>query len=335
MANAPKNILAKTLTPIRVRVFDLPEYIFVQTKLIPARYARENGIVPTRIKRPCTRPNAAVAAQPAKLDHQPPKTVSLISYSAMQPEEPKNPVRERFVQTEEKLTCDVGVQCDIDDWEEEQIDKDCKRELPNEEEDEETKFITFVVENTSMIRNGMMECLVCGEVARSLQQHKSHIVMHYGPPVLCSYCGELVNHELLLQRHILTCPSRPSKKPSIFLKCPNMFCNIMTRTLPQLYKHLSTHEKQPRYRCLQCRFHFRTAVSFLLHRKKKQSCARAKALFLFDKQSALQNKGDRKRCTVCLKKFSNERLCGIHRLNCIQAIHRKVTRKLFKPSMLA
>ncbi|XP_034664312.1 zinc finger protein 439 [Drosophila subobscura] len=290
------------------------------------------------MKRQWTRPNAAGAAQPLRIDHQPPMLSSLLSYSDMQPNEPKetkNPVRERCIQTEEKLTCDVGVQCDTDDWEEEQIDKDCKTALPNEEDDEETKFISFVGENTSMMRNGMMECLICGEVARSLQQHKSHIVMHYGPPVLCSYCGELVKHERLLQRHILTCPSRPSKKPSIFLKCPNMFCNIMTRTLPQLYKHLGTHEKRPCYRCLQCRLHFRTAISFLLHRKTKQSCTRAKALFLFDKQSALQNKGDRKRCTVCLKKFSNERLCGFHRLNCIQAHHRKVTRKLFKPSMLA
>ncbi|XP_022212251.1 zinc finger protein 41 isoform X2 [Drosophila obscura] len=306
-----------------------------KTKLITPRYALDNGIVPVRLKKTWRRTKPACADQPPKSERHLPKLVPLGTRNDQQKSsDTKNPVRERYIQTEEKLTCDVGVQCDTDDWEE-PVDIVAEGALSNGEEDDETKFITFVGENTSMTRNGMMECLVCGEVARSLQQHKSHIVMHYGPPVLCCLCGELVEHEHMLRRHNLICPSRPSKKPSIFLKCPNRFCNVVTRTQPQLYKHLRTHEKRPFYRCLQCRLYFKTAISFLLHRKKIEGCARSKALLLFDKHSAMQGKGNLKRCTVCLKKFSNERVCGIHRLNCMQAHHRRLTRKLFKTSKLA
>ncbi|XP_001357914.1 DNA-binding protein Ikaros [Drosophila pseudoobscura] len=335
MANALRPIPAK-VKPINVRVFELPEFIFVQTKLITPRYALENRILTTRLKKPWARTKSAILAPAAKVERPPPKIVPLPSRTGPQKTpETSYPVRERAIQTEEKQTCDVGVQCDTEEWEETQMDTERKGELSSGEEDEESKFITFVGENTLIIRNGMMECLVCGEVARSLEHHKSHIVTHYGPKVLCCLCGEFVDHERLLLGHNLTCRSRPSKKPSIFLKCPNMFCNVVCRTQPQLYKHLSTHDKGPFYRCLECRLHFRTAMSFLLHRKKKEDCNRAKALFLFDKHSASRLKGNLKRCTVCLRKFNDERLCGIHRFNCIQAHHKKLTKKLFKPSSLA
>lgn len=309
--------------PISVPVYDLPEYLCVETKWVTRQYAMENNLPVNRLPERIV--NGGHTEVPLKPHERANATVSKSSQNE------DVPSRERCIQTEEKTTSDVGVQCCRDeedwDWDEPKLQE---KERPKDSPSEEAKFLIFVSENTSMFPNGMLECLTCGEVASSLPEHQGHMKSHFGPGVLCCQCGQRIAHEKLVRRHNLSCPSLAPRKATMLFKCPHPLCSAMCYSEMQLLHHLKKHSGRNSYRCLQCKQNFKTATAFLLHRKAVRSCSKAKCLTLFRNHQLPKETQDLKRCSVCLKRFSSARICNRHRRKCILGHHQGLSKAILQ-----
>eukprot|EP00099_Drosophila_melanogaster_P029626 NP_788749.1 uncharacterized protein Dmel_CG33213 [Drosophila melanogaster] len=308
---------------IPLPVFELPEYVCVETKWVTRKYAIENGIPVKELHAPIT--NGGATESPKKSVQQ----KRLNEVTGMFANEAMVPRRERAIQTENAGTKDAGIQCrrDSEEWYlPEERPKDTGSEASNSD-----KFLTYVSENTFIFPNGMMECAVCGDVAKTLLEHQSHMTAHYGPGALCFRCGQRLDHQKQLKQHSLSCPALAPRKSSMLFKCPHLLCNAMSHSEMQLLRHLRNHSGRKCYRCLQCKRYFKTTTSLLVHRKKEQSCAKAKVVVLFREHNGLPNgRGDPRRCSVCLKRFSSERVCLRHRRQCILGHFRRLSRVLKK-----
>ncbi|XP_033163170.1 zinc finger protein 569 [Drosophila mauritiana] len=311
------------MKPISLPVFELPEYVCVETKWVTRKYAIENGIPVQGLHEPITNGDATEAAK--KL----PEQRRLSEVTGMFITEVTVPRRERAIQTEKGGTKDVGVQCrrDSEEWYlPEELPKDTGSEASDSDE-----FLTYVSENTFIFPNGMLECAVCGDVANTLLEHQAHMTVHHGPSALCFRCGQRLDHKKLLKHHSLSCPALAPRKSSMLFKCPHLLCTSMSHSEMQLLKHLKNHSGRKCYRCLQCKRYFKTTTSLFVHRKKEQSCAKAKVVALFRRHNGLPHgRGDPRRCSVCLKRFSSDRVCLRHRRQCILGHYRRLSKVLEK-----
>ncbi|XP_037732088.1 zinc finger protein 37 [Drosophila subpulchrella] len=308
--------------PISVPIYELPEYVCVETKWVTRRYALENAIPVNGLHDPIT--NGAVSEAPPKSAQQDKLNESTGIFAS----ETAVPRRERAIQTEEPSTKEVGIQCRRDsvEW---NLPEDQPKDVA--ETNDYARFLAYVSENTSMFPNGMLECQICGDIANTLLEHQSHMTVHFGPSALCFNCGQKLGHENLLKRHNLSCPAMAPRKSSMLFKCPHPLCNAMSHSEMQLLHHLRKHSGRKCYRCLQCRRFFKTTTSVLIHRKKEQKCSKAKVLTLFRRHKGLPKaRKDPRRCSVCLKRFSSERICLRHRRKCILGHHRQLSKILFK-----
>ncbi|KAH8342134.1 hypothetical protein KR059_012841, partial [Drosophila kikkawai] len=309
--------------PLNVPVYDLPEYLCVESKWVSRQYAMDNNLTATR-----------VAADPMVVNgghtelSQKPQERAV----SKKPQNDDLPKRERSVQTETKNTCDVGVQCcrDADDWDWDYPKNQETEKGPKDSASEDAAFLTFVSETTSMFPNGMLECQVCGEVASSLAEHQGHMKVHYGPRVLCCHCGRQISHEKLVKRHNLSCPGLAPRKSNMFFKCPHSLCSVECHSETQLLNHLKKHRGRSSYKCLQCNQNFKTTSALLIHRKAVSGCSKAEYVTLFRKHKLPKEKRDLRRCSVCLKRFSNERICSRHRRKCILGYHIDLSKALLK-----
>ncbi|KAH8242683.1 hypothetical protein KR032_001095, partial [Drosophila birchii] len=311
------------IKPIDVPVYDLPEYLCVETKFVSHQNAMENHIPVRRsTQRMVNGVHTDVSQKPQE------RASAAVSKISQNDDLPK---RERWVQTEAKETSDVGVQCcrDADDWDWDDDSKNVDGEKdPKNSASDKAAFLTFVSEKTSMFPNGMLECQVCGEVASSLAEHQGHMNVHYGPKVLCCQCGQRIAHERLVKRHNLTCSGLAPRKPTIFFKCPHPLCSVQCHSEVQLFQHLGKHSGRRSYKCLQCNHIFKTASALLIHRKAVSGCSKAKCLALFNKHKLPKEKRDLRSCSVCLKRFSSERICNRHRRKCILGYHKRLSQTL-------
>ncbi|XP_052835397.1 zinc finger protein 572 [Drosophila gunungcola] len=317
----------RVIKPVQVPFYELPEYVCVETKWVTRRYAMENGLPVNRLQDAMTNGGGShVAPKPAPQDKLNDATGRFAS-------ETTAPCRERAIQTEESSTRDVGIQCRRDsvEWNlPEDQPKDTASQSPSSDS-QEGRFLTYVSEKTSMFPNGMLECQVCGDIANTFLKHQAHMSVHFGPSVLCFRCGQQLHHESLMRRHKLRCPGLAPRKSTMLFKCPHPLCNAMSHSEIQLHQHLKNHSGRNCYRCLQCRRFFKSTTSFLMHREKEQQCSKAKLLTLFRKHNKLANgKSDPRRCTVCLKRFSCERICLRHRRKCILAHHQRLSKTILK-----
>ncbi|XP_043652940.1 zinc finger protein 354C [Drosophila teissieri] len=311
------------LKPISVPVFELPEYVCVETKWVTRTYAMENGIPVEGLHDPIT--NGVATEAPKKSAQQ----ERLNEVTGMFASEASAPSRERGIQTEDTGTKDVGIQCrrDSEEW---NLPEDRPKDTTSESSDSD-EFLTYVSENTSMFPNGMLECMVCGDIANTLLEHQAHMTVHFGPGALCFNCGQRLDHKNLMKRHSLSCPALAPRKSSMLFKCPHLLCNAMCHSEMQLLQHLKNHIDRKCYRCLQCKRYFNTTTSLLVHRKIEQSCTKAKAVALFRRHYRLpKGRCDPRRCSVCLKRFSSERVCLRHRRKCILGHYRRLSKVLFK-----
>ncbi|XP_017083298.2 zinc finger protein 502 [Drosophila eugracilis] len=319
--NNPRHAPVRLVKPISVPIYELPEYVCVETKWVSRKYAIENSIQLNGIHDKMT--NGVATEAPKK-----PAQHKLNESTGMFVSEGTLPCRERAIQTEDPSSKDVGIQCrrDSEEW-------NLPEAQPKEtiESPDSVSFLTYVSENTSMFPNGMLECQICGDIANTLLEHQAHMTVHYGPSALCFNCGQRLDHENLLVRHSLSCPALSPRKSSMLFKCPHPLCNAMCHSDVQLLQHLGKHSGLKSYRCLKCKRYFNTTTSFLIHRKKEQTCFRAKLLTFFRKHKGLpKGKSDPNRCTVCLKRFSSERICLKHRRKCILGHYRQMSKVLFK-----
>uniref|UniRef100_B3P5W3 GG12086 n=2 Tax=Drosophila erecta TaxID=7220 RepID=B3P5W3_DROER len=311
------------LKPISVPVFELPEYLCVETKWVTRKYAMENGFSLDGLHGPIT--NGITTEVPKKSTQQ--EKLSEVT-GILTSEEPA-PSRERAIQTEDKGTKDVGIQCrrDSEEW---HLPDDRPKDTTSEASDSDD-FLTYVSENTSMFPNGMLECIMCGDIANTLLEHQAHMTVHFGSGALCFNCGHRLEHKNLLKRHRLSCPALAPRKSSMRFKCPHPLCNAMSHSEMQLLQHLKKHSARKCYRCLQCKRYFNTTTSFLLHQKIEQNCTKAKAVALLKRHNRLpKGRGDPRRCSVCLKRFSSERVCLRHRRQCILDHCRRLSKVLLK-----
>ncbi|KAH8292264.1 hypothetical protein KR054_007981 [Drosophila jambulina] len=315
----------KRVQALSVPVYDIPEYVCVETKWVNQQYAMDNNITLNRVaERMANGGHMEVSQKPQE------RVNAAVSSKSLNEDLPK---RERCVQTEAKKTYNVAVQCcrDEDDWEWDDFkDQEAEKENPKDSASEEAAFLTFVSESTSMFPNGMLECQVCGEVSSSLAEHQGHMRIHYGPAVLCCQCGRKISHEKLLTRHNLSCPGSAPRKLTMFFKCPHPLCSVNCHSQKQLLRHLGKHSGRSSYRCLPCNKNFKTASTLLFHRKAVTGCSEAKCLTLFRKHKLPKEKRDLKRCSVCLKRFSNETVCNAHKRKCILSYHKGLDKVLLK-----
>ncbi|KAM8703346.1 hypothetical protein ACLKA7_008034 [Drosophila subpalustris] len=332
-----KKIQAK-ITPINVPIFELPEYVCVETVCITQRFAMDNNIQGvlkiTRslanklLDEKCETDNSN---PPAQLAQSAPTKTQMMDYSKMTPD--RIPCRDRSTQAIINTTVDVGVQCEresTDEWE-------LAFELPttttaetDESLENEAKFLAYVSQHTSIFPNGMLECLVCGEIANVLPEHQSHMAAHFGPRELCSACGKMVGNHSLMAQHSYSCAARPNAKsrPIINMQCPHLHCSVMVNSKRELNKHLSKHLGIKSYYCLQCRKSFSSFTQFLVHRIRKAACFKAKHIYLAKTSARLRKKANPKRCTVCMKHFSSTRYCVWHKRRCILAYHKRLKKLL-------
>lgn len=245
-------------------------------------------------------------------------------------EETKMPSRGRAIQTEKKLTKDVGIQCRRDSFEDWELM--CNQPEPKErdEEIERKAILLYVSKHTNMFPNGMLECRVCGEVANYLEEHRNHMIMHYGPRALCSDCGHMVSHQNSLLKHSYSCPARPNAKlrPVIHMQCPHPQCDFMVSSKRKLSGHIKKHINS--YHCLTCLKKFGSFSQLQVHRMMVTACCRAKFIYISPSRSKLPKKLTSTRCTVCFKRFSSVRCCKLHKRRCIFAYHKRL-RKLLRP----
>ncbi|XP_032596552.1 uncharacterized protein LOC116805849 [Drosophila grimshawi] len=71
--------------------------------------------------------------------------------------------------------------------------------------DNESEFLEYVKQHTSIFPNGMLERRQCGEVSNLPSKHQRHMRVHYGPPALCFHYGKLVSHQHFLAQHSYSC----------------------------------------------------------------------------------------------------------------------------------
>ncbi|XP_016969313.1 zinc finger protein with KRAB and SCAN domains 7 [Drosophila rhopaloa] len=326
--NNPRHAPVRVVTPISVPIYELPEYVCVETKWVTRRYAMENNLPVNGLQEATTMTNGGVkdgAQKPAQQDR-------LNEATGMFASEATAPCRERAIQTEERTTKDVGIQCRRDsvEWNlPEEQPKDTPNQTPSSSQD--GRFLTYVSENTSMFPNGMLECQICGDIANTLLEHQAHMTVHFGPSALCCNCGQQLEHEILISRHNLSCPALALRKSCMLLKCPHLLCNTMSHSEMQLLQHLKMHSGKKCFRCLTCRRFFKSTTAILIHRKKEQKCSKAKLLTLFGTHNKLgKGKTDPKRCSVCMKRFSSERICSKHRRKCILGHLQQLSKTIFK-----
>ncbi|XP_034484676.1 zinc finger protein 268 [Drosophila innubila] len=319
------------ITPISVPIYELPEFLCVETKCITPKFAMENNIQGvSNITRSLAN---KLQDDKSEIDNSKP-TTQLAQSAKIEPE--KNPCRERSVQVNLNPTVDVEVQCQRDSSDEWELANDllAKSTETNESEERENegKFLEYASQHTEMFPNGMLECLVCGEIANSLQEQHSHMTVHFGPQALCSGCGKMVESQSLIGQHNYSCLARVNAKsrPIINMQCPHLHCSVTANSKRELTRHLSKHLGINSYYCLQCRKSFSSVTQFLVHRLREAACSKAKHIYLAKNISQWRKKSNPKRCTVCLKQFSSTRNCVWHKRRCILANYRRL-KKLLKP----
>lgn len=242
----------------------------------------------------------------------------------------KMPSRDRAIQTEKIFTKAVGIQCrrdSFDDWELMYNQPEPKEQ---DEEIEKKAILLYVRRRTNMFPNGMLECRVCGEVANYFEEHRKHMIMHYGPRALCSDCGHMVAHQNSLLKHSYSCPARPNAKlrPVIHMQCPHPQCDFMVSSKRKLSGHIKNHINS--YHCLTCLKKFGSFSRLQMHRMMVTACRKAKFIYISPSRSKLRKKLTSTRCTVCFKRFSSVRCCKLHKRRCIFAYHKRL-RKLLRP----
>ncbi|EDV43850.2 uncharacterized protein Dana_GF18682 [Drosophila ananassae] len=316
------------ITPITNPIYELPEYVFVETKWISRKFAIDNNIVTPEIERQIgEQPSNGTATEAIQKGSEKEKGQSH-STSLYTPLMPR---RDRLTQTETRDFSEVAIQCIIEE-EENWNQPDKSKEKGDAADQENEKFLLYVTEKTSMFPNGMMECLVCGEVSKTLHKHQTHVSMHYSSVNICYRCGcDLGPWNLL--KHEPVCPALKTRKYSMSIKCPHPLCSSTLRTEKHLAYHLKKHVKSKSYRCLNCKLFFKSATSFLIHRNRKKGCRKAKALALFRKHKFPFGKANPKLCSVCLCRFSSETVCQRHRRKCIKSYERRL-KKIMKKKVL-
>lgn len=328
------NSNCQQITPISVPIFELPEFLCVETKCITQKYAMENNIQEvSNITRDLAN---KLLDEKSEIDNGEPATQLAESAKITKLAPEKNPCRERSVQVNLNTTVDVEVQCQrdsIDEWELAfDIPTTTNETNESDERENEDKFISYVDDHTGMFPNGMLECLVCGEISKSINEHQNHMKAHVGPPALCSACGKMVHNRSLLAQHSYSCLARPYAKlrPIINMQCPHLHCSVMVNSMRELTKHLSKHLGVNSYYCLQCQKSFSSFTQFLVHRIREASCSVAKHIYLAKNSAQFRKKANAKRCTICMKHFSSSRNCVWHKRRCILANNRRL-KKLLNP----
>ncbi|XP_068155336.1 uncharacterized protein Boh1 [Drosophila tropicalis] len=294
------------VTPINVPVYELPEFVCVETRWV----TKENRdamdlekILPTNRLLKLHRPTKDNYTMTMAL----PLTTTTV-----------NPNRERFVQTETKQTSDKAIQCGYDEEWENWITP--PQTSPPDINRDESIFLNFVSENTSMFPNGMLECMICGEVAMALVEHQNHMTGHRKPQQLCHYCGRKIHH---WHWHKYKCVEYPKamkvkrRQVALEFKCPHLQCQVVAKSASHLRQHMARrHLNRPAYSCHQCKCRFETGLDFLLHRQDNTKCLKAKPNFVYRHKGAVL---EANRCSLCLKRFQNKFKCSIHRIKCLKA----------------
>ncbi|EDW59077.1 zinc finger protein 177 [Drosophila virilis] len=316
-----QHIQAK-VTPIVVPVYELPEYVCVETCCITQQFAKEHNI--TGI----SKISKNIAALCAFDNYKPaPKEQLTMPTTESVKQDNSVPCRMREIQTENISTADVGIQCKRDDDDDEAWIEPQPSTGPDEESmKQERKFLSYVSQHTSMFPNGMLECLICGEVANYLLEHQRHMAMHYGPRALCFSCGKLIKHRHLIGQHGYSCTARPHarSRPQIHMQCPHLHCSFMVVSKQQLRRHLKRHLNVKAHHCLLCRKSFSSFAQFLVHRMLVSACSRAKHIYLDKCARRAHVKAQIYRCTICLKRFNNAFRCVLHKRRCILQHHKRL-----------
>ncbi|KAH8358700.1 hypothetical protein KR093_001850, partial [Drosophila rubida] len=333
------------ITPITVPVYELPQYVLVDTIIVTERFARDNNIsVATTISKSLAnklqiwKTDDVSNTQPARASNStvhhvvvPPK--HMIDRGVMTTAtENSFPTRSRALQTETRTMVDVSIQCERDSTDEWDLALE-KSPATCTDDDQESKFLAFVSENTSMFPNGMLECRKCGEVSSVLQEHQSHMALHFAPAVLCAACGKMVRNEFYMKQHNSRCPARCSSKTIIRrrlkrIKCPHLQCGVMVCTSRELTKHIQTHLGESLYCCLRCRKRFATSAHFLVHRLMEAACSKAKHIYLGERVSRHSRSVTSKRCTVCRKQFNSSSDAAWHKRRCILVYQQRLMKLL-------
>ena len=257
----------------------------------------------------------------------------------------------------------VAIQCDI--MEE---SADSLTELPVMQEDssdqdgqsgkvEITKetFLKFVKDNSTQYKNCHRECLICGEVSKSIKSFYAHMGIHQGPKVLCFKCGFYLDNEDLFRKHKCFKLKIVNK---IHLNCPHYGCNVVGISKLELYDHMNEHKGHRPYKCTGCQKAFLTRQEFLRHIlirakcftqvKRKRYCiynlerqrdrlcrVRVFTLHSFKKRTILgrkclpQKSINRGKCKICLKYFISRGIFERHRIKCLLKFRKRLTRKRY------
>ena len=111
--------------------------------------------------------------------------------------------------------------------------------------------IYFPICGTFFVKDGKVECLVCGMILTGLGRLKSHYKDHGSGPYNCLVCDKIFSDISTLTHHYQSHPYQRNKKlqkssESICLLCGETFSNSHTLKL-----HYKTHGEGP-YTCAHC-----------------------------------------------------------------------------------
>ncbi|CAD6993352.1 unnamed protein product [Ceratitis capitata] len=300
---------------------ELPQFVFVETRFITQQIATQNKIYSAQTLIPITdqtieeitsksyEPTSSKTITPPLLVDAGSTVKPDVADAAISTDGP-NPCRDRAQQTT-KLgvhTADIGTQCNLEDESAFSDIFENTNEFNEKKIDEKQSFLRFSRENSIFYLNGSRECMVCGEIEKSIERMLAHLALHWGPAVLCHLCGLKFEHQSLMSLH--RCGT--NRHHQTYQQCPIYWCGVMVNSTKTLNKHLRKHFRIRRRRAY---------VTFLLEQT------------IVLKRPLITKINAWHRCNICLKRYKNTQKFTKHRKKCLYSFAAKLRKQKFlKPT---
>ena len=107
-------------------------------------------------------------------------------------------------------------------------------------------------------------CSICGKevLIKGFKRHLERHQLHQGErTVKCTECDGMYYTEEHMKAHRSGCHSTNLK----IIKCPE--CNYSTTRRTSIYRHIKSHSKEKKYKCIQCELSFTDQYYLATHKK--------------------------------------------------------------------